>query len=713
MNGSQRHGPTRVPGLLYGGDYNPEQWPEQVWAEDAALMKEAGVNLVTVGVFAWARLQPAADRWDFDWLDRLLEVLHAHGVAVDLATATASPPAWLVRAHPEVLPVTADGVRLEFGSRQHYCPSSPHYRAAAVELARALARRYADHPALVLWHVHNEYGDHVTECFCPRSAADFRRWLAQRYGTVERLNAAWGTSFWSQHYGSLAEIEPPRTAPGPGNPTQLLDWRRFCSDALLACHRAEKAVLDELSPGVPVTTNFMSMFKALDYWQWARHEDLVSDDAYPDPADPRAHVRAALGYDLMRSLRGGAPWLLLEQAPSAVSWRPVNVPKPPALRRLWALQAVARGSDGVLSFQWRASRAGAEKFHSAMLPHRGTAGRAWRESVRFGAELARLGSVAGGRSRAEVAVLLDWESWWALELDDHPSARMRWPELLRPWYAALHARSVPVDFVAPGADLTGYRVLLAPNAYLLRDSTAHWLTRFAAGGGQLVCGGFSGVVDEHDHIHPGGSPGPLRELLGVAVDEYWPLPDGATTPVTLADGRTLAATLWSEWLESLGAETFARYTGGPLAGRPAVTRHGTAWYVSCHLGAEPAAERETGREAGGDPGAGTGADEGIGAVLDAVLAAAGVTPLLELPPDVEATVRTNPDGVAHLFLLNHGRHPVAITLPDRWSGAVDLLTGARAGDTLPLGPLDVAVLRRWHHPTAAPSPTTPERPEPR
>ncbi|MFG2916888.1 beta-galactosidase [Kitasatospora sp. NPDC048298] len=685
---------TRVPGLLYGGDWNPEQWPEQVWAEDVKLMAEAGVNLVTVGVFSWARLQPDADSWDFGWLDRLLDLVHRHGIAVDLATATASPPAWLVRAHPELLPVTADGVRLEFGSRQHYCPSSPAYRQAAVRLTRALAERYRDHPALALWHIHNEYGDHVQECFCPASAADFRRWLRERHGDIEELNRSWGTAFWSQRYNSFEQIEPPRTAPGPVNPTQLLDWRRFCSDALLALHRAEKAVLDEVSPGVPVTTNFMSMLKALDYWEWSRHEDFVSDDAYPDPADPRAHVNAAMNYDLMRSLKGGRPWLLMEQAPSAVSWRPVNVPKTPGLYRLWSLQALARGADGVLHFQWRASVAGAEKFHSAMLPHRGTAARGWQETVRFGTELRRLGELAGTRLRGQVAVLLDWDSWWALELDDHPSARMRWLDLLRPWYAALYERGVTVDFVPPTADPDGYPLLLAPNLYLLDTATADRLTAYVRGGGRLVCGPFSGITDRHDHIHPGGHPGPLRELLGIVVDEHWPIPDGATTTLTPAgteppaeprtelraelrteprtDLRTeLRAERWSEWIETETAETLARYDSGALAGLPAVTRNrlgaGSAWYLSCHLGAD------------------------LGAVLDPVLAEAGVgAELPGLPEGVEATRRHAADGTDYLFLLNHG--PVECRVPLDAPGT-DLLTGTEAATAVTLAPLGAAVVR--------------------
>ncbi|MGF1429645.1 beta-galactosidase [Kitasatospora sp. LaBMicrA B282] len=665
---------TRVPGLLYGGDWNPEQWPEEVWAEDVKLMTEAGVNLVTVGVFAWARLQPDADSWDFGWLDRLLALCHAHGIAVDLATATASPPAWLVRAHPQVLPRTADGVRLEFGSRQHYCPSSPAYRAAAVRLTRALAERYRDHPALALWHVHNEYGDHVAECFCARSAADFRRWLRERYdGSVAELNRCWGTACWSQQYRGFEEIEPPRTAPGPANPTQLLDWRRFCSDALLALYRAERAVLDGVSPGVPVTTNFMSMAKSLDYWEWSRHQDLVSDDAYPDPADPHAHVHAALGYDLMRSLGGGRPWLLMEQAPSAVSWRPVNLPKRPGLYRLWSLQALARGADGVLHFQWRAAVAGAEKFHSAMLPHRGTAARGWRQTLRLGAELRRLGEIAGSRLHGQAAVLLDWESWWALELDDHPSARMRWPELLRPWYSALHERGITVDFVPPTGDLDRYPLVLAPNLYLVEPATADRLAAFVRAGGQLVCGPFSGIVDRHDHIHPGGPPGPLRPLLGLVVDEPWPIPDGTATVVRLREApgpQELRAVSWSEWLELEGAEALAHYDSGELAGRPAVTRHrhgaGSAWYLGCHLGAD------------------------VGRVLDPALAAAGVVPQLPgLPAGVEATCRLAADGTGYLFLLNHGS--AECRLPP--VAGTDLLTGAELGAGFTLAPLGAVVAR--------------------
>jgi beta-galactosidase len=319
--------------LQFGGDYNPEQWQPDVWDEDVRLMRTAGVTLATVGVFSWSRLEPFAGEYDFEWLDEVLDRLHAGGVGVLLATATASPPPWFSRRYPESLPVTAEGVRLHPGSRQHYSPSSAAYRRHALQLVEQMAGRYGSHPALVAWHVNNEYGCHVPRSFDEESAAAFRGWLSERYGTIAALNDTWGTDFWSQRYSTFQEVDPPRATPTFANPAQLLDFDRFSSDALLALYRAEAEVLRRLTPEVPLTTNFMGFFRNADYWSWAQHIDVITDDAYPDPADPESYVWLSAQRDLMRSLGEGRPWLLMECATSAVQWRPPNAPKPPGMYR--------------------------------------------------------------------------------------------------------------------------------------------------------------------------------------------------------------------------------------------------------------------------------------------------------------------------------------------------------------------------------------------
>ncbi len=656
--------------IWYGGDYNPEQWPEEVWQEDVRLMQRAGVNLATVGVFSWAKLEPRPGDYDFAWLDRVLDGLHAGGVRVDLATATASPPPWLGKLHPETLPVTEDGTTLWPGSRQHYCPSSPVYREYAARLVTALAERYADHPSLELWHVNNEYGCHVPRCYCDASAEAFRRWLEDKYGTVDELNRAWGTAFWSQRYDSFEEILPPRSAPTFPNPTQLLDFDRFSSGELLACYRAEVEILRRLSPGVPITTNFMGFFKPVDYWKWAQREDVVSDDSYPNPADPEAHVGAAMARDLMRSLAGGGPWVLMEQTTVRVNWRERNVPKKPGQMRLWSYQTVARGADGIMFFQWRASKAGAEKFHSAMVPHvRPEESRSWREVKRLGAELGRLDRLLGARGEARTAILLDWENWWALELDSKPSHDVRMLGGLYSFYKPLFEANVPVDFAHPGADLSGYRLLLAPNLYLITDEAAGKISRFVADGGTLVVSFFSGIVDEKDHIRLGGYPAPFREVLGLRVEDFVPLALKEGNRILTRDGAAYSCDLWADLVHLEGAEHLASFAEGFYAGTPAVTRHTSGAGTAYYLGTRPE-ERYT------------------RLLLAQICRETGVSAPLEAPPGVEV-VRRKTEEASFLFVLNHNAESAEVRL----DGPVrDLLTGEKHEGALALDPLEVAVL---------------------
>ncbi|MBG0820837.1 beta-galactosidase [Planomonospora sp. ID91781] len=554
-------------GLCYGGDYNPEQWPEKVWEEDVALMRQAGVNLVSVGVFSWSRLEPAEGAYDFGWLDRVLDLLHEGGVRVNLATPTASPPPWFSLAHPDALAVTADGVRLTHGSRDTYCVAAPAYREASVRIARALAGRYAGHPALAMWHVHNEYG---TGCHCDHAAAAFRAWLRARHGSLEALNDAWTTSFWSQHYSAWEQVMPPRATQYLPNPSQVLDFRRFLSDEMLTHFREQKAVLRELTPDVPVTTNFVfGDWVPVNQWDWAEEVDLVAIDHYPSENPPEETAFAA---DLARGWAGGRPWLLMEQAVVTYTGPRMAAKRPGEITRL-SLSHIARGSRGAMFFQWRASRGGAELWHGGMVPHSGPDSRIFREIRDLGALLPALAEACEAPVEASAAILWDPESGWALQSPGFPSTETGYLEAVRQAHRVLYRHGVTADFVRPSADLSAYELVIAPSLYLLSDDDAGNLRRYAAGGGRLVVSFLSGIADEHARVRTGGYPGALRDLLGVRVEEFLPV----AGPVTLDDGAT--ATLWTEHVHLAGAEALARYPDGT----PAVTRRDRAVYVSTRL----------------------------------------------------------------------------------------------------------------------------------
>ncbi|MFH9660975.1 beta-galactosidase [Streptomyces sp. NPDC017248] len=665
--------PRGLTRLAFGGDYNPEQWPEYVWREDVRLMREAGVTMVSVGIFSWALLEPAPGRYDFGWLDRVLDLLHESGIRVDLGTPTVVPPVWFYRAHPEALPVTAEGVRYEFGSRGAICHSNADYRAAAANITTRLAERYGDHPALALWHVHNEYGVPVSACYCDSCAVHFRRWLADTYGSVEAVNEAWGTAFWGQRYADLAEINPPRATPTVGNPGQALDYKRFADATIRENFRAERDILHRLSPGVPVTTNFMtalSQCDSMDYWAWGREVDLVTNDHYLITDGRRTHVNLAMAADLTRSVAGGAPWLLLEHSTSGVNWQPRNPAKAPGQMARNSLAHVARGSEGAMFFQWRQSRRGAEKFHSAMLPHGGTDTRVWREVAELGASVGALSEVRGTRTEADAALLWDWQSWWAQNLAWRPSEDHDPRERADSFYETLYDRHLTVDFAHPEADLSAYPLVVVPALYLMTEAAGRNVGEYVENGGTLVVSYFSGIVDEHDAVHEGAYPGVLRDVLGLTVEEFSPLLKDERVRLTGPDGTGPTGDVWTEFVVPRGAETVWTYADGLTAGRPAVTRHrlgrGTAWYVSTRLDTQ-----------------------GLDAVIGRAAGDAGLAPRTELPRDVEVVRRSGETGT-YLFVVNHTAGDTKVPLD---TPGTELLTGERAAGRLAVPAGAVRVVR--------------------
>lgn len=632
-------------GVALGCDYNPEQWPRAVWREDVELMQTAGVRFVTLGVFSWALLEPRPGEFDFGWFDEVVGLLADGGIAIDMATATAAPPPWLTTAHPEILTVDYAGHTLWPGSRQSWCPSSPVFREHALRMADQMARRYGTHPAVRLWHVSNELGCDNGRCWCDVSAAAFRRWLTDRYGDIATLNDAWGTAFWSQHYSAFDEVLPPRITPAVPNPTQQLDFARFSSDALLDYYRAERDVIREHST-LPVTTNFMvtTHQSEQDYFAWAPECDVVSQDHYLDHRLPHPHAEQAFTDDLTRALAGGS-WLLMESATSAVNWQPVNVAKRPGELLLDALRHVARGADGVGFFQWRASKAGGEKYHSALVPHAGADSARFREVVALGAALEAIGEVAGAPVTADVALLWDWNAWWACDLDSHPSTELRYVDAPHRWHRAFTELGATVDVVHPEADLSGYRLVVVPTLYLCSDDLAARLHHRS-----VLVTYFSGIVDERDHVRLGGYPGAFRDLLGIRSEEFAPLME----TVTLDDGSR--ADLWSEVLTATDAEVIASHADGT----PAVTRKDGAWYVATRL------------------------DEAATAALAGRIAReAGVHLAEGARPGVEIVRRGR-----YVFVLNRSDADVEVPL-----AGTDLLTGTSHDGRFTVGAGSAAVVR--------------------
>ena len=588
--------------IWYGGDYNPDQWPEEVWDDDVRLMKKAGVNLVSVGIFSWAKIETSEGVYDFDWLDRIIDKLGEAGVAVDLASATASPPMWLTQAHPEVLWKDYRGDVCQPGARQHWRPTSPVFREYALKLCRAMAEHYKGNPYVVAWHVSNEYGCHNRFDYSEDAEHAFQQWCEERYGTIDAVNDAWGTAFWAQRMNDFSEIVPPRFI-GDGNfmnPGKLLDFKRFSSDALKAFYIAERDALAEITPDLPLTTNFMvsASGSVLDYDDWGDEVDFVSNDHYFIPGE--AHLdELAFSASLVDGIARKDPWFLMEHSTSAVNWREINYRKEPGQLVRDSLAHVAMGADAVCYFQWRQSKAGAEKFHSAMVPHAGEDSAVFRDVCELGADLNKLSDegILGSRlAKSRVAVVFDYESEWATEHTATPTQHVHHVDEPLAWFRALADQGVTADVVPVRGAWDGYEMVVLPSVHLLSEETTRRVRDYVVGGGRLVVTYYTGISDEKDHVWLGGYPGSIRDVVGVRVEEFMPMGNdftGVPDHLDLSNGAVahdIADVIGSVDESATVLATFKDNPWTGMDGVPAIVANtfgeGRSVYVGARLGRE-------------------------------------------------------------------------------------------------------------------------------
>jgi beta-galactosidase len=663
----------------FGVDYYPEHWPEERWPEDARLMAEAGVNVVRLAEFAWSFLEPHPGHFDFDWLDRAIEILHQHGIQVILGTPTASAPPWVMAMLPDAYKVNENGRRLTYGNRCEFCPTHAGYRERGHLVTRAMAQHYADHPAVIGWQIDNELNG---RCYCPNCQASFQNWLRTHYGTLENINSAWGTIFWSHVYTEWSQIPLPVETGGVPNPGLDLDFRRFMSDTFVRFQQEQVDILRQVCPKHFITHNFMGFgFDQIDYFELAKPLDFVSWDNYPRTGwhltkeVDQAYI--ALGHDTTRGFKGKPFWVMEEQSGSG-GWRTVGTNPRPGEMRLWSYQAIAHGADAIVYFRWRTARYGTEQFWHGVLYHHGQPGRRYDELKAIGSELKQVGQqFLGAENRNQVAMLLSYDTRWAF-LGQPNHADFHYPALFTSYYKVLHRRNIGVDIVSPNADLSRYRLVIAPAIYILPQETADNLRQFVKNGGLLITTARTGVKDEANAIVNHFLPGLLADVCGVEVDEYDVLPADQTVTLALAlPGRaaqTAQAQLWFDLLRPTTAQAVASYQGEYFSGSPAITLNRFGQGQSIYVGT-------------------LGDDNLHDTLLGWALESRDIHPVLATPDGVEATERWQGDRRL-LFLLNHTATTQEVQLAQ---SCEDLLSGAVVKESVKIPPFGVCVLEVQDH----------------
>ena len=575
--------------IIHGGDYNPDQWIKtpEIWDEDMRLMKLAHVNSATVAIFAWSLIEPEEGVYNFEWLDTVMDKLHENGISAILATPSGARPPWLAQKYPEVLRVEENGIRNEFGVRHNHCLTSPVYREKVRNINRILAERYKNHPALKMWHISNEY---CGECHCELCQQAFRDWVRNYYNNdLEELNERWWNGFWAHRMTDWSQISSPKYRGENHVSAMKLCWNRFVSESHISFYENEIAPLREITPDIPITTNFMKLYDGIDYQKFAQKLDLVSWDNYPAwdkgrNADEALEV--AFVHDAFRSMRGGQPFFLMESTPSLVNWHDVNKLPKSGMQELSSIQAVAHGADSVQYFQWRKSRGGHEKYHGAVVDHCGHENtRVFRDVARLGKNLEKLDGVVGQYTESKVAIVCDWENGWAVKhfCGFNNVNRSYYDECMK-WYKPFLRRGIAADVIPMDADFSKYDLVIAPFLYMLKDGTIEKIEKYVAEGGNFAATYLSGLVDTDDRCYLGGFPaGRLKDVFGIWCEETDSLPDGMKNEATFGN-KTYDVVHVCDIIHANGAEILGEYKKDFYAGMPAVTKNcfgkGKAYYAA-------------------------------------------------------------------------------------------------------------------------------------
>lgn len=647
--------------VLYGGDYNPEQWTHEIWQDDMRLLKNANIDTATINVFSWAKLQPNEETYDFSELDAIVEMLTREKFNIIMATSTAAIPAWMAKRYPEVMRAGNNGVRKKFGERHNFCPNSAVYKKYSVLLANKIAERYKNNKNIICWHICNEYGG---ICYCDNCEKEFRIWLKNKYKNINAVNEAWNTSFWSHTIYDWDEIVVPNIL-GDGGWYRpyfaglYLDYQRFNSESMLNCFKAERDAVKKHIPNALVTTNLMGPYKPLDYFKWAQEMDIVSWDNYPDRNTEWGYV--AFTHDLMRGLKG-KPFMLMEQTPSQQNWQKYCTLKQPGQMSAQSYQTIAHGADSVLFFQLRRSKGGCEKFHGAVISHSGSdKTRVYNEVKELGAKLNTIGNkIVGAKTVSEVALIFDWENYWAVESTMGPNADLRYVDELYLYYKQFYKRNISVDIISDTTDFSKYKVVAAPVLYMVKQGVSDALERYVKNGGILITGYMSGIVNESDNVYLGGYPGPLRKLAGVWVEEIDALAPDQSNTVRLKSGNEYKCGFLCDVIHSEEAETIAEYTSNFYSGMPAVTKNKFGKGYVYYFGTKPEAEC-------------------MNEIFGEILSSGKISSVLDENTELEVDVREK-DGNKYFFIMNFSG--MEKPLPQQFIGSINIINGEKSPEVL-------------------------------